>query len=214
MRRRASLELFSRLNCGHGFSSSYNLFNSVIAMECFQNTVSHCDASCGEAYDNSDPETAGYYQLNNFDNAARAYVTLFMLMVANNWCVGFFGCQSGGCTLCGSLAYPPRSRHVIMNGHVYMVGKVARTFFIIFYLVVVMVIVNVVVAFVLTSECKFGFFLVEKRGGRASSCFFSQLFSTLRSLPQCLGAHTYAPQRAHHGSRRPAAHLPYYAHGG
>lgn len=34
-----------------------------------------------------DPKTAGYFQLNNFDNVGRAYVTLFELMVVNNWWV-------------------------------------------------------------------------------------------------------------------------------
>ena len=66
----------------------------------------------------------GYYYLNNFHNLPRAYVTLFELMVVNNW-------------------------HIIMEGYAQVTGSDwSRIFFMTFYLFT-MVVVTIIVAFIL-----------------------------------------------------------------
>lgn len=66
----------------------------------------------------------GYYYLNNFHNLPRAYVTLFELMVVNNW-------------------------HIIMEGYASVSGSDwSRLFFMSFYLFT-MVVVTIIVAFIL-----------------------------------------------------------------
>lgn len=69
---------------------------------------------------------AGYYQINNFDDIVRSYVTLFQQMIVNNW-------------------------FVAMNGHVYMTSEYARIYFIIFFLLAVQVVTNIIVSFVIDS---------------------------------------------------------------
>eukprot|EP00039_Didymoeca_costata_P026845 m.16804 g.16804 ORF g.16804 m.16804 type:complete len:837 (+) comp5803_c0_seq1:169-2679(+) len=71
----------------------------------------------------------GFYQLNNFNNILRSYVTLYELMIVNNW-------------------------YVIMNGHVAATGPWARAFFIVFFLVAVCIVTNITVAFILESFTK------------------------------------------------------------
>eukprot|EP00045_Choanoeca_perplexa_P005080 m.43326 g.43326 ORF g.43326 m.43326 type:complete len:154 (-) comp12918_c0_seq1:328-789(-) len=98
---------------------------SIVGMQAFANTVSKCDASCGAEY-SREAGSEGWYQLNSFDNIGRSYVTLFELMIVNNW-------------------------HLIMEGHVSATSRVARLFFFGFYLLNVLVVVNVVIAYVLTA---------------------------------------------------------------
>jgi hypothetical protein len=57
---------------------------AIVGMQAFAGTVSKCDASCGAEY-SLVAGSEGYYQLNSFDNVGRAYVTLFELMIVNNW---------------------------------------------------------------------------------------------------------------------------------
>eukprot|EP00051_Salpingoeca_urceolata_P007136 m.94806 g.94806 ORF g.94806 m.94806 type:complete len:841 (+) comp15131_c0_seq1:300-2822(+) len=108
---------------------------SIIGMSVLSNTVSNCpdspnnltiDGFCGVSYVQFSPVSAGYghYQLNNFDNILRSYVTLFELMVVNDW-------------------------NNTMGGHVAAVGTLARMFFMLYYVFQVLVVINVIVAFVL-----------------------------------------------------------------
>lgn len=74
-------------------------FFAIIGMTFFHHTVSaRCQFgllddgtdsinNCGVSFVTFHNVTAGFghYQLNNFDNLARSYVTLFELMVVNNW---------------------------------------------------------------------------------------------------------------------------------
>eukprot|EP00056_Hartaetosiga_gracilis_P013036 m.211768 g.211768 ORF g.211768 m.211768 type:complete len:513 (+) comp13785_c3_seq63:1979-3517(+) len=77
---------------------------------------------CGDYY-SGESSTQTYY-LNNFDNLPRAYVTLFELLVVNNW-------------------------FVIMDGVVAVTSEWARIYFIGFYIIAVNICLNVVVAFIL-----------------------------------------------------------------
>mgnify|MGYP001146136118 CR=1 FL=1 len=70
------------------------------------------------------PFAASQYFPNNFNNLPAAFVTLFELMVVNNW-------------------------QVIVSGYTAVRGSGARVFFIFFWLLSVAVVVNIVVAFVL-----------------------------------------------------------------
>ena len=51
--------------------------------------VLKCGRYYGSYYDRSSAD--GLYYLNNFDNLLRSYVTLFELMVVNNWHVTMQG---------------------------------------------------------------------------------------------------------------------------
>lgn len=62
---------------------------------------------CGDYYSNS--TTTNRYYLNNFDNIFSSFVTLFVLMVVNNW-------------------------FVIMNGFVAVTNEWARVYFMLFYI--------------------------------------------------------------------------------
>jgi len=65
----------------------------------------------------------GYYYLNNFENVLISYVTLFQLMVANDW-------------------------QVIMEGFVILYSPWCRAYFMLYYLVT-MIMITIVIAFVL-----------------------------------------------------------------
>lgn len=82
---------------------------------------------------------AGIYQLNNFDNVLRSYVTLFEQMIVNNW-------------------------FVAMNGHVYMTNEWARVYFMLFFLFAVNVVTNIIIAFIIDSFM--GVFPLLKRRGK------------------------------------------------
>ena len=65
-----------------------------------------------------------HYCSNNFNDVIKSFVTLFELMVVNQW-------------------------HVITEGHVLVTSKAARLFFFSFHFVCVIVILNIFVAFVI-----------------------------------------------------------------
>jgi hypothetical protein len=64
------------------------------------------------------------YEANNFNDYGSACMTLFELLVVNNW-------------------------HILMEGFVAVTDKRARFFFIVFYTVAVIMVINLIVAFVL-----------------------------------------------------------------
>lgn len=74
----------------------------------------------------------GLYHLNNFDNILRSYVTLFELMVVNNWHV----------TMQGTV---DAVRHFATDAP----AELSRAYFIVFYLVMVIIVTNIVIAFIL-----------------------------------------------------------------
>ena len=101
-------------------------FFGVIGVEIFSkytnDLVNCCKNTTVESF--FDNNTFSYYYRNNFDNLPRAYVTLFELMVVNNW-------------------------HVIMQGYATVTGtEFSRIFFMSFYLFT-MVVVTIIVAFIL-----------------------------------------------------------------
>eukprot|EP00730_Choanoeca_flexa_P007701 TRINITY_DN12378_c0_g1_i11.p2 TRINITY_DN12378_c0_g1~~TRINITY_DN12378_c0_g1_i11.p2 ORF type:complete len:632 (+),score=153.04 TRINITY_DN12378_c0_g1_i11:146-1897(+) len=77
---------------------------------------------CGDYYSNT--TAIDRYYLNNFDNVFNAYITLFELMVVNNW-------------------------FVIMNGFVAATNSLSRIYFMLFYIITVNIVLNVVIAFIL-----------------------------------------------------------------
>lgn len=80
---------------------------------------------CGSYYEGWSPNnTAAMYYLNNFDSLTNSYITLFELMVVNNW-------------------------FVIMDGVAAATNDWSRVYFFTFYIVIVVVVINVVVAFIL-----------------------------------------------------------------
>ncbi|XP_067935277.1 two pore channel protein 1-like [Watersipora subatra] len=98
-------------------------FYGIIGMECFSHLelLNCCQNSTAIApyYANS----TGYYYLNNFDDIFKSGVTLFELLVVNNW-------------------------FIIMEGYAIMATEYSRIYFMTFYLIT-MVVMTVVVAFIL-----------------------------------------------------------------
>ena len=86
---------------------------------------------------NSEFGRANYYS-NNFNDFASSLVTLFELLVVNNW-------------------------HVLMNGFVLVTNAYYRWYFISFWTIAVVVILNLVIAFVLEA-----FFAKDKEGNGGS----------------------------------------------
>ena len=115
---------------------------AIVGMQVFANTVSKCDASCGSEYSRV-AGSEGYYQLNSFDNVGRAYVTLFELMIVNNWHLIM--------EVASACSFNSDGAHTPPQGHVSATGKASRLFFFCFYLLNVLVVVNVVIAYVLTA---------------------------------------------------------------
>ena len=104
-------------------------FFAIIGMEIHAGRL--FDGCCQEtpvaAYYSSARPCAGpasLYWMNNFNNIVNAYITLFELLIVNNW-------------------------FVVMDGHVAVTNRADRAFFIFFYLIAVVVVINVVVAFLL-----------------------------------------------------------------
>ncbi|XP_067137462.1 two pore calcium channel protein 1-like [Centruroides vittatus] len=102
-------------------------FFAIIGMELFSNynMKNCCINSTVEQfyhYDN-DSLSNGYYYLNNFSNFVASGVTLFELMVVNNW-------------------------FIIMSGYAAVSTEWSRIYFMIFY-IITMVVINIVIAFVL-----------------------------------------------------------------
>merc|ERR1719350_1071795 len=103
-------------------------FFGVIGVEIFSkyDLTNCCENTTVEAFYHVGVNDSGlgYYYLNNFHNLPRAYVTLFELMVVNNW-------------------------HIIMEGYASVTGSDwSRIFFMSFYLFT-MVVVTIIVAFIL-----------------------------------------------------------------
>lgn len=94
------------------------LFSSYDLMNCCKNT------NFGQYFAYSPNSTLnGYYYLNNFTNIISSYVTLFELMVVNNW-------------------------YIIMDGYAFVSSEWSRIYFMTFY-IVTLVVITIVVAFVL-----------------------------------------------------------------
>ncbi|CAL1300034.1 unnamed protein product [Larinioides sclopetarius] len=102
-------------------------FFGIIAMEVLSgyNLVNCCQNTTVEQFYRfeNDSSLDGYYYLNNFDDFITSQITLFELMVVNNW-------------------------FIIMNGYASVATEWSRLFFMSFY-IVTMVVINIVVAFVL-----------------------------------------------------------------
>lgn len=100
---------------------------AIIGMELFSgyNMVNCCINSTVEQFYHygNDSITNGYYYLNNFSNFVASGVTLFELMVVNNW-------------------------FIIMSGYAAVSSEWSRIYFMIFY-IITMVVINIVIAFVL-----------------------------------------------------------------
>ena len=79
---------------------------------------------CGAEFDLQGTPTAGLYYLVNFDDILHSFITLFVLMIVNNW-------------------------QVVAKGYAAITSTWSYLFFIFFYLFVVLVITNVTAAFVL-----------------------------------------------------------------
>ncbi|KAI6655901.1 Two-pore channel 1 [Oopsacas minuta] len=79
---------------------------------------------CGEEYDYQKNPPDGLYYLVNFNDILHSFITLFILMIVNNW-------------------------QVVAKGYIAITGTYSYLFFIFFYLFVVLVITNVTAAFVL-----------------------------------------------------------------
>ena len=81
--------------------------------------------ACGEEYNYQKDPPSGLYYLVNFDDIVHSFITLFVLMIVNNW-------------------------QVVAQGYVAITGTpVTYLFFIFFYLFIVLVMTNVTAAFVL-----------------------------------------------------------------
>lgn len=102
-------------------------FYAIIGMELFSdyNMRNCCKNSTVEQFFHFDNSSLaeGYYYLNNFNNIMASSVTLFELMVVNNW-------------------------FIIMDGYAAVTSDWSRIYFMSFY-ILTMVVLNIIVAFVL-----------------------------------------------------------------
>lgn len=120
--------LLPRLNSAMIILVLVYYFFGIIGVETFANyqLENCCKNTTVEPYYNYAENSSGigYYYLNNFHNLPRAYVTLFELMVVNNW-------------------------FIIMEGYASVTGTDwSRIYFMSFYLFT-MVVVTIIVAFIL-----------------------------------------------------------------
>lgn len=120
--------LLPRLNSAIIILGLMGYFFGVVGFELFGNMeLQNCckNTTVAPYYNyNSNGTGIGYYYLNNFDTLPKAYVTLFELMVVNNW-------------------------FIIMEGFASVTGSVwSRLFFMIFY-ILTMVVVTIIVTFIL-----------------------------------------------------------------
>ncbi|KAH9506805.1 Two pore calcium channel protein 1 [Dermatophagoides farinae] len=101
-------------------------FFAIIAMECFgqYSLIDCCQNSTLEPYYRSNGTTTSFYYLNNFQDLITSYITLFELMVVNNWQITM-------------------SAYVIVTGN-----RWSYIFFIAFY-IITLVVITIVVSFVL-----------------------------------------------------------------
>eukprot|EP00040_Diaphanoeca_grandis_P032418 m.196387 g.196387 ORF g.196387 m.196387 type:complete len:879 (+) comp32620_c0_seq3:187-2823(+) len=119
------------------FGVTYYSF-AIIGMTFLHNTASKCPSAindtliyeCGLPYATVTESVSGqtlnfgHYQEMNFDDIRNAYVTLFTLMVINDW-------------------------NNTMGGHTAMKGPWSRAFFMLNYVFTVLIVVNVILAYVL-----------------------------------------------------------------
>ncbi|XP_022243090.1 two pore calcium channel protein 1-like isoform X1 [Limulus polyphemus] len=102
-------------------------FFAIIGMELFSdfNMINCCKNTTVEQFYHFDNSSLaeGYYYLNNFENIINSCITLFELMVVNNW-------------------------FIIMDGYAAVATEWSRIFFMLFY-VVTMVVINIIIAFIL-----------------------------------------------------------------
>eukprot|EP00656_Telonema_subtile_P011056 TRINITY_DN15427_c0_g1_i2.p1 TRINITY_DN15427_c0_g1~~TRINITY_DN15427_c0_g1_i2.p1 ORF type:complete len:870 (-),score=172.04 TRINITY_DN15427_c0_g1_i2:50-2659(-) len=104
----------------------FNLFAlfflfAIVGIKLLSNTVTEIDWTV-LPYSQTAFGEAAYYRDNNFNNFGRAFITLFELMVVNNW-------------------------HVIVEGHVVAVGtRSLRLFFFVFNVISSIVVVNILVS--------------------------------------------------------------------
>ncbi|XP_076345676.1 two pore calcium channel protein 1-like isoform X2 [Tachypleus tridentatus] len=102
-------------------------FFAIIGMELFSdfNMTNCCKNTTVEQfyYFDNNSLAEGYYYLNNFENIINSCVTLFELMVVNNW-------------------------FIIMDGYAAVATEWSRIFFMLFY-VVTLVVINIIIAFIL-----------------------------------------------------------------
>jgi len=120
--------LLPRLNSAIIILSLIGYFFGVIGFEFFGNIVLKdcCKESTVAPYYNYADNSSGigYYYLNNFDTLPNAYVTLFELLVVNNW-------------------------FIIMEGFASVTSNDwSRVFFMVYY-IFTMVVVTIIVAFIL-----------------------------------------------------------------
>ncbi|XP_071945842.1 two pore channel protein 1-like [Antedon mediterranea] len=100
-------------------------FYAIIGMELFHDLPLEncCQNTSVENYYSNSTQFMEYFYLNNFNDIIYSYVTLFELMVVNNW-------------------------HIIMNGVAEVRSEWSRVYFIVFYLSS-MVVVTIIIAFIL-----------------------------------------------------------------
>ncbi|PIK46026.1 hypothetical protein BSL78_17116 [Apostichopus japonicus] len=79
---------------------------------------------CGNPKLNGTEFYRDHYCNNNFNNVAKAYITLFELTIVNQW-------------------------HVITSGFVAVTSKAARLYFLCFHITLVIIIINIFIAFIL-----------------------------------------------------------------
>jgi hypothetical protein len=120
---------------GGALFCSYYVF-AIVGMTLLRDTASSCPSDtfskCGSPYalqlsNASQPDDVynfGHYQEMNFNNVWQSYVTLFTLMVVNDW-------------------------NNTMGGHAVAAGTWSRAFFMCFYLFTVLIVINVILAYVL-----------------------------------------------------------------
>ncbi|RWS03249.1 two pore calcium channel protein 1-like protein [Dinothrombium tinctorium] len=130
-------------------------FFAIVGMEIFSGVnLKNCCANTSVAQYFS-PSQNGYYFINNFDNVARSYVTLFELMVVNNW-------------------------YVLMDGYAYKTSEWSRLYFMFFY-IITLIVITVVVAFVLDAFL-FRIQYARKMGGIEGKNHSSNAKSFIHSL--------------------------------
>ena len=128
-------------------------FFAIIGMESFAGLIRYTgyeegrrpeELYCGNPRLKASEFYRDHYCSNNFNDVIKSFVTLFELMVVNQW-------------------------HVITEGHVLVTSKAARLFFFAFHFVCVIVILNIFVAFVIEAFILEYSFRASARGEPISS---------------------------------------------
>ena len=108
-------------------------------------TVPNCFVlRCGGHYDSYyDRSTAdGLYYLNNFDNLLRSYVTLFELMVVNNWQVTMQGQSREHLVFLFVIVYCEGTVDAIRYLRPSGFEQLSRAYFITFYLLTAIIVMK------------------------------------------------------------------------